>query len=271
MTKMTIAKYEFIFDEKNSITIQNFTLEYKQIQKIDIAGINRYKTIISLPFYTQSTYTQEPFVDKQRQRALSVLNSALKTKYKTIALRDLNNRQLYTTFKTFTDIHDDQKARKEYSCIYHREPEDMVGEKTAKEVWKKLESVKKITKCSEIKYEDFKLSWKKFVTMLIKNNCAYCGISMQNIHQLAANKKLFTKRGRGYSMEVDQLDPYMHYESDNCEASCYWCNNAKTDEFLPSEFKEIARGINKTWNQRLKKADSSETICFPENSDIWKP
>jgi len=52
--------------------------------------------------------------------------------------------------------------------------------------------------------------------------------------------------------------------------SCYWCNNAKTDEYIPSEFKEIARGINHVWNKRLEKDGISEKIIFPEDSAIWE-
>jgi len=47
--------------------------------------------------------------------------------------------------------------------------------------------------------------------------------------------------------------------------SCYWCNNAKTDEFFVDEFKEIARGINYAWQKRL----GNEIVVFPEKSDIW--
>ena len=52
------------------------------------------------------------------------------------------------------------------------------------------------------------------------------------------------------------------YKIGNIILSCYWCNNAKSDEFSLSEFKEIARGINHTWNKRLRSID----IEFPENT-----
>jgi len=35
--------------------------------------------------------------------------------------------------------------------------------------------------------------------------------------------------------------------------ACYWCNNAKTDEFDGDEFKEIGEAIKKVWKKRLKK------------------
>jgi hypothetical protein len=34
--------------------------------------------------------------------------------------------------------------------------------------------------------------------------------------------------------------------------SCYWCNNAKTDEFDDIEFKPIGELIGKTLRKRLK-------------------
>jgi hypothetical protein len=33
---------------------------------------------------------------------------------------------------------------------------------------------------------------------------------------------------------------------------CYWCNNAKTDEFTPTEFKFIGQMIGNIWNTRLR-------------------
>lgn len=35
--------------------------------------------------------------------------------------------------------------------------------------------------------------------------------------------------------------------------SCYWCNNAKTDEFTFEEFEEIGKSFGLVWNKRLKK------------------
>ena len=66
------------------------------------------------------------------------------------------------------------------------------------------------------------------------------------------NLEVKTKRARGYSMEVDQKNAFAGYSDKNCVASCYWCNNAKTDEFNYDEFKEkIAEGITGVWNKRL--------------------
>jgi len=131
-------------------------------------------------------------------------------------------------------------------------------------------------------YDELKKDYEKDGNFMSKNDfefllnneyCSYCGISKEQIQLLGKNAQLNNKRSetRGYTLEIDRKEPNLEYTKENCCMSCYWCNNAKTDEFLPSEFKEIARGINKAWNQRLKASGSTETIYFPENSDVWKP
>jgi len=69
--------------------------------------------------------------------------------------------------------------------------------------------------------------------------CGYCGISENQIKELCIAKKIITKRfySRGKTMEMDKIDPNGEYNKDNIVLSCYWCNNAKTDEFNVKEFK----------------------------------
>jgi len=115
------------------------------------------------------------------------------------------------------------------------------------------------------------LSKNDFDKLLDDKNCEYCGVSVEQIELLGKNAQLNNKRSdtRGYTLEIDRKQPNLEYTKENCCMSCYWCNNAKTDEFLPDEFKEIARAINSVWNKRLQKSGSSEQITFPENSDVW--
>jgi hypothetical protein len=107
----------------------------------------------------------------------------------------------------------------------------------------------------------------KFNGLLDQKSCAYCGISVDQIKELGRSGLLHNKRSetRGYTLEIDRKIPNLEYTPDNCCMSCYWCNNAKTDEFSPYEFKEIARGINHVWNNRLK----NNSIHFPDNSSVW--
>jgi 5-methylcytosine-specific restriction endonuclease McrA len=52
-------------------------------------------------------------------------------------------------------------------------------------------------------------------------------------------------------MEVERFDSNLEYTKDNCAMACYWCNNAKTDEFTKEEFQPIADQIKLVWETRL--------------------
>jgi hypothetical protein len=109
--------------------------------------------------------------------------------------------------------------------------------------------------------ENQKLFSTEYFTELInQTSCAYCGISIQQINQLSKNNSLHNKRSetRGYSLEIDRKHPNLEYSSDNCCMSCYWCNNAKTDEYSYNEFKNcIAPAIRAVWNCRLGTVQNS--------------
>lgn len=92
---------------------------------------------------------------------------------------------------------------------------------------------------------------KDFEKLLKEGNCSYCNITIEQIEQLADKKKLFKKSLRGWRLEIDRLNSNLEYTYDNCVMSCYWCNNAKTDEFTEKEFKEIGKVIEKIWKKRL--------------------
>ena len=52
-------------------------------------------------------------------------------------------------------------------------------------------------------------------------------------------------------MEIDRKEPNLEYTKENCVWCCYWCNNAKTDEFKYKEFKKVGAVIETIWNDRL--------------------
>jgi len=86
--------------------------------------------------------------------------------------------------------------------------------------------------------------------------CHYCGILEDDIKRLIENSDIKTKRllTRGKSLEIDRIDPFGSYTKDNIILSCYWCNNAKTDEFSYFEFKKfIAPKIQEVWEIRLQR------------------
>ncbi len=105
--------------------------------------------------------------------------------------------------------------------------------------------------------EEFKKSiftWEDFRDMVQNSDeCHFCKISTEKIYKMGQNGLLRNKRSttRGYSLEIDRLNPNLEYRKNNCEMVCYWCNNAKTDEFSYEEFKRIAEGFKVVWQNRL--------------------
>ena len=83
--------------------------------------------------------------------------------------------------------------------------------------------------------------------------CEYCLIKESEIRTLINSGKIRTKRltTRGRTMEVDRRDPRGHYEVSNLVMSCYWCNNAKTDEFTYEEFRAMSCNTPNIWKNRF--------------------
>jgi 5-methylcytosine-specific restriction endonuclease McrA len=91
----------------------------------------------------------------------------------------------------------------------------------------------------------------KFDSLINAEECVYCGITTLKVVELANKQQLFKKNYRGWSLEVDRIDSNYEYSPENCVMACYWCNNAKTDEFTHEEFKEIGKTIRNVWEKRL--------------------
>ena len=86
------------------------------------------------------------------------------------------------------------------------------------------------------------------------SECDYCHITKEMIDELITNKKLFKKHiTRGWSFEIDRKEANLEYTPDNCVPCCYWCNNAKTDEFSYDEFKKVGSVIESIWHARLNR------------------
>jgi 5-methylcytosine-specific restriction endonuclease McrA len=90
-----------------------------------------------------------------------------------------------------------------------------------------------------------------FEKLTTSTECYHCEISVDEIHELKEKGKLRKKNEEGWTLEIDRLKPNFEYTADNCAVSCYWCNNAKTDEFSSEEFKSIGREIRKIFKRRL--------------------
>jgi hypothetical protein len=81
--------------------------------------------------------------------------------------------------------------------------------------------------------------------------CFYCDITEKQILELRQSKLIKTKRNRGKMMEIDRLNSNMEYSEGNIVLACYYCNNAKTDEFSNEEFMSVGEQIRKIWINRL--------------------
>lgn len=84
--------------------------------------------------------------------------------------------------------------------------------------------------------------------------CCYCGITEEEIKQLFDRQLVRTKRSntRGRSLELERVNPNEQYDNlENLKLACYWCNNAKSDEFTDREFIKIAAEIGKALKARL--------------------
>jgi len=87
-----------------------------------------------------------------------------------------------------------------------------------------------------------------------KRVCHYCKVSDAEIKMLRSRGRIRAKANRGYSMEIDRQKPNLEYSKENCVLACYWCNNAKTDEFSYGEFsKHIGPSIQSVWKERRSK------------------
>jgi 5-methylcytosine-specific restriction endonuclease McrA len=82
--------------------------------------------------------------------------------------------------------------------------------------------------------------------------CHYCKITDKDIELLRKQRRIKTKQLRGYCMELDRINSNREYRPENVVLACYWCNNAKSDEFTSSEFSShIGSGIGHVWEERL--------------------
>jgi len=102
-----------------------------------------------------------------------------------------------------------------------------------------------------------KITFKKFYDWYIKQSqkCHYCHISQNEIDELFRRKLVRTSRKvtRGRRLELERIRPKIDYSRlTNLTLACYWCNNAKSDEFDDEEFKKIGLSIGKALKARLK-------------------
>lgn len=101
-------------------------------------------------------------------------------------------------------------------------------------------------------FEDV-FSFSDFSELNKADKCCYCNLTIEKVKKLANKKLLFKKNERGWNLEIDRKNSNYEYSKENCVMSCYWCNNAKTDEFTYDEFIKIGKSFEIIWEERLNK------------------
>jgi len=210
-------------------------------------------------------------MNQSNHKYLAKANDSFKTK--------LN---LYLFSKAFHDIWQtlnledfihfkiDDDLVKEYATIYWQYETDypitpeLAIDKMQKQIAQKQIELKK--EIEKMRLEYINVSFKKkfslvdYESLLKTETCAYCGITIHQVTELANNQKLFKKNYRGWSLEIDRKDSNKEYSLENCVMACYWCNNAKTDEFTYEEFKVVGKAIREIWERRLEKKLLNELL-----------
>ncbi len=237
--------------------IINYKLKYEVLEFTDNQKQNYYQLQASLPFSFKSSWIKTNLSPNWCNYAVQRLEAELIKRYKDLIVRDYNNRK-------YNGLSDCQLSKIFHAPLYEKYDSDMiVAEKWEQIQTEDISTINNIT----VPYK-FNLSFCYFVKMLVEHNCHYCGISVEQINEIASGCKLYTKRPRGYTLEIDQIESAKGYSDSNCVASCYWCNNAKTDEFSEDEFKNIACGINISWNKRLQRIGSNSKVIFPWQNQV---
>ncbi len=146
----------------------------------------------------------------------------------------------------------------EYTSIYHQEERSyVIAGKCLNTIYSEIKAKEQVSLLNWRRYHD-DVFVKKFTVdefnELVKatKKCDYCGITLDQINTLVIQRKLFKKNERGFSLELDRKWPNREYSRENCVMACYWCNNAKTDEFTHEEFKPIGEAIGQALRARLK-------------------
>lgn len=179
-----------------------------------------------------------------------------------IKIKDFSKTKIYNDEKYDRKIFiPDSKILLNYKMVYKNMKDVRKRNKYFNE-WKK-ENKNQIKSLSKkfISYFDNNLKLDSFKKLYGKDDdreyrkCYYCDITEAQINLLIENKLITTKRlyNRGRHLEVDQKESENGYTKENIVLCCYWCNNAKTDEFSEKEFKVIAEKIREVWKKRLDK------------------
>jgi len=198
---------------------------------------------------------QNKFSDKAKDSFVTKLNLYLFDKQINNRLGDISidNFKEFKISDDLVKIYTTKYWKWEVDTPFHSIPSSIdlskATEMTIKELYKsmkewKIENSNIIDDLEKDYIKNFKnvFSFDDFKQLLSKNNCHYCDITISEVIELVEKEQLFNKQNyRGFVLEIDRIDSNKEYTKNNCVLSCYWCNNAKTDEFNEEEFKKFGK------------------------------
>jgi len=193
---------------------------------------------------------------------------SFKTKLNIYLFEGVLKNRISEYYKDFEEYEIDIEILKLYTTKYWQSKKEIEIGDSGKNVQLIYEEIKIWKTVKDELIKDFQIKYintfnqkifpfEKFKLFLQLENedrcCKYCKITEDQIIKLGLNNGLNKKNLRGWSLEIDRKNSNLEYTFDNCVLACYWCNNAKTDEFTEDEFVEIGKEIAKIWNRRLVK------------------
>jgi len=273
----TIEKHKYLTKYLLDIydLAKNYSADWYSIGEISKNGHPHH------PLYLNSDTKKDKFDIESYIKKLQLSDTKLISKYNSKAKDSFNTKLkmfLYSNaripnysehidFNEFESFKIDDDLVKEYTTIYWQlERNKKVIDINSNELNIVDDIYKKLVEWEQKYIKEIKILEQKYVTnfektfplieferLLKEKKCAYCDISIDEVKQLAEKQQLFKKNERGWALEIDRKNSNYEYSKSNCVMACYWCNNAKTDEFTCDEFKLIGISIGKIWEERLKK------------------
>lgn len=194
---------------------------------------------------------------------LTKAKDSFKTKKNLFIFSQAINSNFTFALKDFKDFKITEDLVKSYTGKYWQQEKDfkLKPNLTIQETEERINRIEKenasLLKVCEKDYIDnfnevfSKEDFSKMLDAGRREGCYYCHITEDKINQLTDSFLLYKKSFRGWSLEVERFNSNLEYTKKNCTMACYWCNNAKTDEFTEEEFAKVGEVIEQIWEERL--------------------
>ena len=190
---------------------------------------------------------------------------SFKTKWSLFCFHQLVNKTENFTLESFKTFEIEEELLQIYTTQYHQYEDNEYLDESGLHVGKLRKEMKAIleheSKASLQAYyvSNFKKVFprKDFDKLGKDTKCFYCELDRKGFDELYEKLLIKKKANRGFNLELDRKTPNLEYTPENCVMACYWCNNAKTDEFDAEEFKPIGLAIREQLKKRSLKFNNS--------------